>query len=169
NILLFKKIKGGKPLCVYRQGLYPNFAYRATNMCQKEKCVNLRNKKAEIRNKNQESWQHQLDTFIKHYENKQAQLVYHTHFEKRSLERVINTNIVKSVLFEGEVIDRQSRFGEERLVVMSYVKTAPKVYRSIHLVVAPLDEKRWVVITAYSPESQSWKWNEFLDERICFC
>src|SRR5699024_1106366 len=133
------------------------------------KCVNKRRKKAEIKDKHYDKWQEMLDVFMERYENKQAGLVYHSHFEKRSFERVINSKHVLDVLYEGEVIDRHFRFGEERFIVMSYVKTAPKVYRAIHLVISPLDEYRWIVITAYSPESQPWKWNEFLDERVCFC
>jgi hypothetical protein len=106
-------------------------------------------------------WQKQLQRLIA----SQAflQVVHTAHAELRVRERSISDSNILEVILHGDVIHVWN--GE--MLMFGYVKTAPKTYRPLHVVIR-LDALSLIVITAYDPRTQAWKWSQDYRRKVCF-
>lgn len=108
--------------------------------------------------------------FMKKHKKGESILTFDDHYtKKRKWERLIFEKDIIKALKEGFVIDQQKSYDRRRVTVFSSIKIKPKVYRDIHIILEIQPYNEWQVITVYTPQSQSWKWDETFMERKCFC
>lgn len=98
--------------------------------------------------------------------NGNATILLDRHFKKRGLERSVSNKDVMEVINYGWCIERNKTMGSIALVLLGYVGVNK---RPLHVVINMIAKDKWLVITAYNPQSHAWKWSEFYNERVCFC
>lgn len=92
------------------------------------------------------------------------------HPEQRLYERAVSRSDVDALIAAGDVIRRYTDDeGHVRLLILGWVKTAPKRYRPLHMVTVVVAPDEVHVATVYDPRTRPWQWSPEYDRQVCWC
>lgn len=132
-----------------------------------ENCL-ICKERAEGHQKNQIPWLEKGDALLAEAVARGTKAIWSVHYRKRAAYRCFAGSEIAAAIENGFVIERQFRETDTVWLIGSNIKTGYKKYRPVHIAVI-FEQDAILVITAYDPRSENWRWDSTFCKRVCWC